>query len=52
MDSNLVTPSSSPPATVCTCAVPVPHVKAASKGIARTYCVRCGLPTRIAFESR
>ena len=46
MDSNVLK------AIVCACAVPVPHVKAVHKGAARTYCVRCGLPLRIALESR
>ncbi len=36
----------------CACPVPLPQAKAAHKGAARTHCVRCGLPVRIAFESR
>ena len=48
MDSNVVTR----PATVCSCAVPLPKVKAAWKGAARTFCARCDLPLRIAFEAR
>jgi hypothetical protein len=60
MDSNVLTPDVVPEhwtahdqsSTTCTCAVPVPHVKAAHKGAARTYCARCGLPARISFESR
>lgn len=35
--------------TVCICAVPVPLVRAARKGAARTHCARCGLPIRIDF---
>jgi hypothetical protein len=46
MDSNILK------SNVCACSVPVPHVKAAHKGAARTYCVRCGLPMRITLESR
>jgi hypothetical protein len=46
MVSNVVTKN------VCNCAIPVPHVKAAWKGAARTHCARCGLPTRIAFDGR
>lgn len=38
--------------TVCSCAVPVPYVKAARKGAAKTFCARCELPMRISFESR
>jgi hypothetical protein len=41
--------SSALKSNVCACAIPVPHVKAAHKGAARTHCVRCGLPTRIAL---
>jgi hypothetical protein len=47
MDSNGVKT-----ATVCRCTDPVPEVKAPRKGVARTYCRRCGLPARIAFEVR
>jgi hypothetical protein len=36
----------------CTCAVPVPVVKAERKGAARTVCARCHLPIRIEFGSR
>jgi len=60
MDSNVLIPDVVPTewtsrdqsANVCACAVPMPQVKAAWKGAARTYCARCGLPTRITFESR
>lgn len=58
MDGNALTPEIVPErwttndqsAAVCSCATPVPHVQAAWKGAARTYCARCGLPTRIVFE--
>ena len=36
----------------CTCAVPIPVVRAEWKGAARTVCARCGLPVRIEFGSR
>jgi hypothetical protein len=36
----------------CTCAEPVPVVRAVRKGAARTHCQRCGLPIRLAFGSR
>jgi hypothetical protein len=60
MDSNVLTPDVVPEqwtaddqsSNVCSCAAPIPHVKAAWKGAARTYCARCGLPARITFESR
>jgi hypothetical protein len=60
MDSNVLTPdivpeqwtASDQSSNVCSCAAPIPHVKAAWKGAARTYCARCGLPARITFESR
>jgi hypothetical protein len=46
-------PDTGPPAaTVCTCSVPVPVARATSKGAARTYCGRCDLPVRIAFDLR
>jgi len=58
MDGNALTPQVVPErwtahdnsASVCSCPSPVPQVQAARKGAARTYCTRCGLPTRIAFE--
>jgi hypothetical protein len=40
------------PPTTCVCAQPVPETRALRKGAARTYCVRCGLPTTISFEGR
>ncbi len=60
MDSNVLTPDVVPPqwtthdrsSNVCACIVPVPQVRAARKGAARTYCARCGLPTRLAFAPR
>lgn len=60
MDSNVVTPDVVPSqwtttdrsANVCGCAVPVRQVRAAHKGAARTYCARCGLPMRLAFDGR
>jgi hypothetical protein len=61
MDSNALTPDYVPaewsapdpsPTTGCTCTVPLPDVRAARKGAARTHCARCGLPIRIAFEPR
>ncbi len=60
MDSNILTPDVVPQqwtagdrsSNVCACPVPVPQVRAAHKGAARTYCARCGLPTRLAYESR
>ena len=36
----------------CTCADPVPVVRAVRKGAASTFCQRCGLPIRLAFGSR
>jgi hypothetical protein len=36
----------------CTCAVPIPVVKAERKGAARTVCARCDRPVRIEFGSR
>jgi hypothetical protein len=44
-------PTSAEP-TTCVCAQPVPETRALRKGAARTYCVRCGLPTTISFERR
>jgi len=37
---------------LCTCAVPVPQVRAERKGAARTHCARCGLPIRLDFVRR
>jgi hypothetical protein len=36
----------------CTCAVPVPVVKAERKGAAQTVCARCERPIRLDFGSR
>ncbi|MFL5953748.1 MAG: hypothetical protein ACJ76I_06545 [Gaiellaceae bacterium] len=36
----------------CTCAAPVPVVRAAHKGAARTYCATCALPMKLDFGSR
>ena len=36
----------------CTCSVPVPIVRAAHKGAARTHCATCGLPIKLDFGSR
>lgn len=60
MDSNVLTPDVVPhdwtthdqSASTCTCPSPLATVVAARKGAARTYCARCGLPTRITFERR
>ncbi len=41
-----------PTTSFCTCAVPIPKVRAAHKGAARTFCARCELPIRIDFSSR
>ena len=38
--------------TMCSCAFPIPHVRAERKGAARRYCARCGLPIRIDFDKR
>ena len=38
--------------TTCTCSVPVPVVRAAHKGAARTHCATCGLPIKLDFGSR
>ena len=37
---------------VCACAVPIPEVRAARKGAARTHCARCDLPIRLEFGAR
>lgn len=60
MDSNALTPDVVPShwtandrtSNVCGCTVPMRHVRAARKGAARTYCARCGLPIRLAFDDR
>jgi hypothetical protein len=39
-------------ATLCTCATPIPELRAERKGAARTYCAHCGLPMRIDFGGR
>ena len=39
-------------AALCTCAKPIPELRAARKGAARTYCAHCGLPMRIDFGGR
>ena len=39
-------------ATLCVCAKPIPELRAARKGAARTYCAHCGLPVRIDFGAR
>lgn len=39
-------------ATLCTCAKPIPELRASRKGAARTYCAHCGLPMRIDFGGR
>ena len=36
----------------CTCAVPIPVVKAERKGAARTVCARCDRPIRLEFGAR
>jgi hypothetical protein len=58
MDSNVLTPDFVPEewtndaGALCSCPVPLPEVRATRKGAARTYCARCGLPTRITFGER
>ena len=39
-------------ASICTCPVPLPQVRATWKGAAHTQCGRCGLPGRIDFDRR
>ena len=34
----------------CECAEPQPRTLAERKGAARTVCVKCGLPTKIAWK--
>jgi hypothetical protein len=36
----------------CTCATPVPEVRAVWKGAARTYCARCNHEIRLDFATR
>ena len=33
----------------CTCATPVPQVRATRKGAARSFCAKCDLPIRLDF---
>jgi hypothetical protein len=37
---------------LCSCPSPQPQARAEWKGMARTHCARCGLPTRIEFSRR
>ena len=41
-----------PPKQVCTCATPVPEVRAVWKGAARTFCARCNREIRLDFAAR
>jgi hypothetical protein len=36
----------------CSCVVPVPVVRAAHKGAARTHCATCDLPIKLDFGSK
>jgi len=38
-------------AATCSCAQPVPEVRAIWKGTGRTHCARCELPVPIAFPN-
>jgi hypothetical protein len=44
-----VAPSAPAVFATCTCAKPLPTIRATHKGAARTVCDRCGLPVRIDF---
>jgi hypothetical protein len=55
METPRVTTPDPPPthwqgAGTCSCTEPQPKQLAERKGAARTFCAKCGLPTRIAFH--
>jgi hypothetical protein len=45
-------PLGAQPGTTCTCASPIPEVRATWKGAARTHCSRCDLPVQLDFATR
>jgi hypothetical protein len=50
MDQPAVVKSTASPPPACTCAQPLPEIRAVRKGAARTFCARCGRPIRLSFD--
>jgi hypothetical protein len=52
MDKLVTEQPGTEPSTTCSCATPIPEVRATWKGAARTHCSRCDLPIQLEFAVR
>ena len=52
MDKLVTDQPGTEPSTTCSCATPIPEVRAIWKGAARTHCSRCDFPIQLEFALR